>query len=60
MYKITVGAWRNHTAKDPMQVVSGAMGREKIHFVAPDANRLKKRCNDSSIGSTKTGRWIRF
>lgn len=29
MYKITVGAWRNHTAKDPMQVVSGAMGRRK-------------------------------
>lgn len=42
MYKITVGAWRNHTAKDPMQVVSGAMGREKIHFVAPDANRLEE------------------
>ena len=42
MYKITVGAWRDHTAKDPMLVVSGAMGKEKIHFVAPDAYRLEE------------------
>lgn len=30
--KITVGAWRN--SGEPMQVVSGAMGREKVHYEA--------------------------
>lgn len=38
MYKITVGAWR--TSNEPMQVVSGAIGREKVHFEAPDANLI--------------------
>ncbi len=31
--RITVGAWRSHT--EPMQVVSGAIGKEKVHFEAP-------------------------
>ena len=31
--KIKVGAWRTHT--EPMQVVSGAIGKEIIHFEAP-------------------------
>ena len=42
MNKIVVGAWRNNAKDDPMQVVSGAMGKEKVHFVAPDAKLLKK------------------
>ncbi len=29
----SVGQWRQHS--EPMQVVSGAMGKEKIHFEAP-------------------------
>ena len=33
MYPITVAAYRKGTA--PMQVVSGAMGREKVHYEAP-------------------------
>lgn len=41
MHKITVGNWRNNK-KGPMQVVSGAMGKEKIHYEAPEAGRLKK------------------
>ncbi len=41
MHKITVGAWRDHK-KGPMQVVSGAMGKERIHYEAPDAGRLEK------------------
>lgn len=41
MYKITVGNWRNNK-KGPMQVVSGAMGKERVHYEAPDANRLEK------------------
>ncbi|PWJ60368.1 Fic family protein [Dyadobacter jejuensis] len=39
MYKIAVGQLRNETA-GPMQVVSGAMGREKIHFQAPSSEKL--------------------
>lgn len=34
--KITTGAWR----KGPVYVVSGQMGKEKIHFEAPPANRV--------------------
>jgi Fic family protein len=40
MHKITTGKWRDNK-KGPMQVVSGAMGREKVHFEAPASKRLK-------------------
>jgi Fic family protein len=33
MHKITVGNWR--TGNEPMQVVSGALGHEKVHYEAP-------------------------
>jgi Fic family protein len=36
---ISVGTWRPETAGS-MQVVSGPMGRERIHFETPTANRL--------------------
>ncbi|MEZ2142244.1 Fic family protein [Bradyrhizobium sp. DN5] len=39
MQKITVGGWRTEQA-GPMQVVSGALGRERVHFEAPAAKRL--------------------
>lgn len=39
--KIVVGQWRNNAKNDPMQVVSGPIGREKIHFRAPDSVLLK-------------------
>ena len=39
MYKITVADWRKDTT-GPMQVVSGAMGKEKIHFEAPSSERI--------------------
>ncbi len=42
MYKIIVGNWRNNTADDPMQVVSGAMGRERVHYQAPDSQLINK------------------
>lgn len=41
MHKITVGAWRTE-ASGPMQVVSGPIGRETVHFEAPGADRLEK------------------
>ena len=40
-HKIVVGNWRDNQ-RGPMQVVSGAMGKEKVHYEAPEANRLKK------------------
>lgn len=39
IYKITTGGWRTPAA-GPMQVVSGAMGKEKVHFEAPEAGSL--------------------
>ncbi|MDL2314213.1 Fic family protein, partial [Desulfovibrio sp. OttesenSCG-928-C14] len=39
--KITAGAWRTPEA-GAMQVVSGYVGREKIHFEAPPAERLER------------------
>ncbi len=41
MHKITVGGWRTVDA-GPMQVVSGPIGKEKVHFEAPRADRLEK------------------
>ncbi|MCY1517024.1 hypothetical protein D9M68_516870 [compost metagenome] len=39
MHKITVAAWRTPEA-GPMQVLSGPMGRETVHFEAPHAKLL--------------------
>ena len=39
MSRITVGAWRTGEG-DPMQVVSGPIGRERVHYEAPEAVRL--------------------
>jgi Fic family protein len=38
---IRVGAYRDD-ARGPMQVVSGSAGRQRVHFEAPPAPRLKK------------------
>jgi len=40
IHPITVGDWRKDE-HGPMQVVSGPVGRERIHFRAPDAGRLE-------------------
>jgi hypothetical protein len=39
MQRIEVGGWRTIDS-GPMQVVSGVVGLEKIHFAAPGAERL--------------------
>jgi Fic family protein len=41
MMKIRVGSWRDDKA-GPMQVVSDPIGKEKVHFRAPPAERLDK------------------
>ncbi|MCZ8341493.1 MAG: Fic family protein [Leptospira sp.] len=39
-HKIIVGDWRDDT-KGPMQVISGPIGKETVHYEAPRASRLK-------------------
>ena len=41
--KIRTGRWRG---PEPMQVISGPVGREKIHFEAPPADRLDSEIRD--------------
>ena len=40
MHKIEVGGWR--TENEPMQVVSGAFGKERVHYQAPPATSIAK------------------
>ena len=40
MSKINVAAWRDDK-KGPMQVVSGPIGKERVHYEAPAAPRLR-------------------
>lgn len=40
MHKITVADWRTDKT-GPMQVVSGTIGREKIHFISPEADLVE-------------------
>ena len=39
MTKIRTGAWRDDS-RGPMQVVSGAIGKEHVHYEAPKADRV--------------------
>jgi len=41
MSKMTVGGWRKDRT-GPMQVVSGPMGRERVHYEAPAANHVER------------------
>ncbi len=41
MSKIEVGTWRKNALDDPMQVVSGALGKLKIHYEAPAAELIE-------------------
>jgi Fic family protein len=38
--KLEVGQWRTH--EEPMQVISGAMGKEKVHYEAPPSSKVPK------------------
>jgi Fic family protein len=41
MNRIMVGAWRDDST-GPMEVVSGPIGKEHVHFEAPEAARLDR------------------
>jgi Fic family protein len=45
MFKITVANWRDNKS-GPMQVVSGPVGREKVHYQAPEAEMLERDMNN--------------
>lgn len=38
--RISVGQWRSH--KEPMQVISGSLGKETVHFIAPPSAKVPK------------------
>ena len=38
IYRITVADWRQGV--EPMQVISGAMGKERVHYQAPDSDNI--------------------
>ena len=44
LYKITVGDWRTDST-GPMQVVSGPLGKEKVHYQAIDSDLIEKEMN---------------
>ena len=55
---IRTGKWRTHP--EPMQVVSGAIGKEKVHFEAPPSRSVPKEMgkfitwfNDTAPGASK-------
>lgn len=41
LHKIVTGRWRDNNPSDPMQVVSGPMGRQTIHFEAPRSELIE-------------------
>lgn len=51
--RIKVGAWRIHS--NPMQVVSGALGKEKIHFEAPPSLEVPKQISTFLLWFNSTG-----
>ncbi len=55
---VAAGQWRTHA--EPMQVVSGAVGHERVHFEAPPSSRIQGEMarfiqwfNDTAIGGPK-------
>lgn len=46
MFRIKVGGWRDGSS-GPMQVVSGVVGREKVHYEAPSAELMENEMRQS-------------
>lgn len=56
--RVAAGVWRTH--EDPMRVISGALGKEKVHFEAPPSSTVPKEMerfiewfNDTAPGGPK-------
>lgn len=54
MSKIKVGGWRDDTS-GPMQVVSGPIGKPKVHYEAPAADKLEKAMEDFLVWFNDSG-----
>lgn len=52
--RVKIGTWRTH--KDPMQVISGPVGKEKTHFEAPPSERVPKEMKSFIRWFNETGR----
>ncbi len=50
---LKVGDWRSH--EEPMQVVSGPIGKEKIHYEAPPSSRVPEEMNHFIAWFNDTG-----
>jgi len=50
---VKVGAWRDHP--EPMQVISGAMGKEKVHYEAPPSEEVAKEMHRFITWFNETG-----
>ncbi len=51
--KIEAGQWRTH--EDPMQVISGVIGKEKIHYEAPPSSMVPVEMNNFIKWFNETG-----
>ncbi len=56
--KLVAGQWRTH--KEPMQVISGTIGKENVHYEAPPSSKVSKEMkqfiqwfNDTAPGGKK-------
>ncbi|HEY5758566.1 MAG TPA: Fic family protein [Steroidobacter sp.] len=54
MHDILVGSWRDDS-DGPMQVVSGPIGKQKVHYEAPPAKRLKSEVKKFLAWFNKSG-----
>ncbi|MDO8805145.1 MAG: Fic family protein [Elusimicrobiota bacterium] len=52
--KLKIGTWRDDS-KGPMQVVSGAIGREHVHYEAPPAERVPAEMTSFLEWTNQTG-----
>lgn len=50
---IEVGQWRTH--EEPMQVISGAMGKQKVHYEAPPSKRVPQEMEQFITWFNETG-----
>jgi len=55
IHPIRVGAWRDDS-KGAMQVISGPISRERVHFEAPAAKRLQQEMNTFLAWANHTGK----
>ncbi len=51
--RVKIGGWRTH--KDPMQVISGPIGKQKVHYEAPPSKRIPEEMKNFIRWFNETG-----